>query len=179
MNKAILMNFVVDKDSKQIRVERQFDAPLPMVWAAWTQSELLDQWWAPKPWKARTKSLEFRLGGSWLYAMISPKGEEHWSKGDYKQIVPLGRFSVLDGFCDENGTINPDMPQSLWDNTFTEKGNSTLVTIVITYDQLADLEKIIDMGFKEGFTAGMENLDLYLSTNLTVENGIKPLIGHK
>ena len=164
MNKAILMNFVVDKDSKQIKVDREFDAPLPMVWAAWTQSEILDQWWAPKPWQAKTKSMDFRPGGSWLYAMTGPEGEVHWSKADFKRIEPLKNFSALDGFCDENGTINPDWPRSLWDNTFSEKGDSTLVNIVITYDKLADLEKIIDLGFKEGFTAGLANLDLYLST---------------
>ncbi|GAB4022444.1 SRPBCC family protein [Spirosoma migulaei] len=163
MNKAILMNFVVDKDSKQIKVDREFSAPLPMVWAAWTQPEILDQWWAPKPWQARTKSMDFRPGGSWLYSMIGPEGEEHWSKADFKQIESSKSFSALDGFCDENGTLNPDWPRSLWENTFTEKGDSTQVNIAITYDTLTDLEKILDMGFKEGFTAGLENLDLYLS----------------
>lgn len=164
MNKTILMNFAVDRDSRQIKVEREFKAPLPLVWSAWTQNELLDQWWAPKPWQAKTKSMDFRPGGSWLYAMIGPDGEVHWSKADYKQVLPLKSFSGQDGFCDENGTLNPDLPRSMWENTFTENGDATLVHIVITYDDLADLEKIIDMGFKEGFTAGLENLDLYLST---------------
>ncbi|MBD2752913.1 SRPBCC family protein [Spirosoma validum] len=167
MNKAPLMNFVVDKDNKQINVEREFNAPLPMVWSAWTESELLDQWWAPKPWHVRTKSMDFKPGGSWLYAMIGPDGETHWSKADFKTIEPQKSFSALDGFCDENGTINTDMPRSLWENTFTNKGESTLVNIVITYDQLADLEQTINMGFKEGFTAGLENLDTLLSTQLT------------
>ncbi len=164
MNKAMLMNFVVDKDSKKIKVEREFNAPLPMVWAAWTQPELLDQWWAPKPWQAKTKSMDFRPGGSWLYAMIGPGGDTNWSKADFKQIVSRESFSALTCFCDENGTINPDWSQSLWKNTFTEKEEATLVTIIITFDKLADLEKMVDMGFKEGFTAGLSNLDLYLST---------------
>ncbi len=157
------MNFVVDKENKRINVAREFDAPLPMVWSAWTQSELLDQWWAPKPWQARTKSMDFRPGGSWLYEMVGPNGEEHWSKADYKTIEPLKSFSALDGFCDENGTLNTSLPRTLWQNTFTEKGDTTLVDIVITYDKLADLEQTVAMGFKEGFTAGLENLDLYLS----------------
>lgn len=165
MSKSMLMNFVVDKDNKQIKVEREFDAPLPMVWSAWTESKLLDQWWAPKPWHARTKSMDFKPGGSWLYAMIGPDGETHWSKADFKTIEPQKSFSALDGFCDENGTINTDMPRSLWKNTFTNKGESTLVNIVITYDQLADLEQTINMGFKEGFTAGLQNLDTLLSTH--------------
>jgi PhnB protein len=165
MNKDILTNFVVDKDHKQIKVDREFDAPLAMVWSAWTQSEILDQWWAPKPWQAKTKSQDFRPGGSWLYAMVGPNGEVHWSKADYQQIAPLKSFSALDGFCDENGVIDSSMPRSLWENTFTEQADATLVHILITYDQLADLEKILDLGFKEGFTAGLDNLDQYLKAH--------------
>lgn len=162
MNRTPLMKFEVNKDAKQINVDREFNAPLPMVWSAWTESELLDQWWAPKPWHARTKSMDFRPGGSWLYAMIGPDGETHWSKAEFKTIETEKNFSALDGFCDENGTINTDMPRSLWENTFSEKGDSTLVNIVITYDKLADLEQTLSMGFQEGFTAGLENLDTYL-----------------
>lgn len=165
MNKTPLMNFVVDKDNKQIKVEREFDAPLPMVWSAWTQSELLDQWWAPKPWQARTKTMDFKPGGSWLYAMIGPDGETHWSKADFETVVPQKSFSALDAFCDENGNLNTDFPRSLWENTFTATGDSTRVNVVITYDKLADLEQIIKLGFKEGFTAGLENLDTYLNTH--------------
>lgn len=165
MNKTPLMNFVVDKDNKQIKVDREFDAALPMVWSAWTESELLDQWWAPKPWRAQTKSMDFKPGGSWLYAMIGPDGEKQWSTADFKAIESMKSFSALDGFCDENGRINTDMPRSLWENTFTNKGESTLVTIIITYDKLADLEQTISMGFEEGFTAGLENLDTLLNTH--------------
>ena len=158
------MNFVVDKTRNQINVEREFDAPLPLVWSAWTQPELLDQWWAPKPWQARTKSLDFRPGGSWIYAMRGPTGEIHWSRADFQQIVSQKSFSTLDGFCDEHGTINADSPRSSWENTFTQNADSTLVRIVITYDKPEDLEKMINMGFKEGFTAGLKNLDLYLAS---------------
>lgn len=158
------MNFAADRNNKQIKVEREFNAPLPLVWSAWTQNEILDQWWAPKPWQARTKLMDFRPGGSWVYAMIGPDGEVHWSKAEFNQVTPQKSFSALDGFCDENGTLNSDLPRSMWENTFTKNGDKTLVHIVITYDDLADLEQIIDMGFKEGFTEGLTNLDLYLST---------------
>ncbi|MDZ7624970.1 MAG: SRPBCC domain-containing protein [Ignavibacteriaceae bacterium] len=61
------MDFIVDKQNNKVKVTREFAAPLSKVWAAWTQSELLDQWWAPKPWKAKTKEMEFKEGGHWLY----------------------------------------------------------------------------------------------------------------
>ncbi|ELR69489.1 Putative glutathione S-transferase-related transmembrane protein [Fulvivirga imtechensis AK7] len=168
------MNFVVDKENNTIKVEREFDAPLDMVWAAWTESDLLDQWWAPKPWQTRTKTMDFREGGHWLYAMVGPEGEEHWCKADYKSIKPLNSFSALDAFCDENGNVDNSHPRSLWKNRFTKTDDTTTVNITISYDKLSDLEKIIEMGFKEGFTAGLENLDHYLSTQfrLRKENKI-------
>lgn len=158
------MNFVVDKAANQIRTERTFAASLANVWSAWTQRELLDQWWAPKPWKAQTKSMDFRPGGSWIYAMMGPDGETHWSRADFDAIVPMKSFSALDGFCDENGTIKPDFPRSQWANTFTQTGDDTLVSTVITFATLADLEQLLKLGFREGFTAGLANLDALLRT---------------
>jgi uncharacterized protein YndB with AHSA1/START domain len=164
MKSNLLMNFSVDKEKKAINVEREFAAPVENVWAAWTQRELLDQWWAPKPWKAKTKTQDFREGGHWLYAMIGPDGSEHWSRADYKTIVPLKSYSGKDGFCDANGNVNTELPRSLWTVQFKPVGASTHVSIEVQYDTLEELEQIISMGFKEGFTAGLENLDLLLQS---------------
>ncbi|MBH2003826.1 MAG: SRPBCC domain-containing protein [Sphingobacteriia bacterium] len=159
MNSNLLFDFSVNKENKTIHVKREFAANLDLVWKAWTTAELLDQWWAPKPYRNQTKSLDFREGGHWLYAMISPKEEIFWCKQDYKEIDLLASFSGLDAFCDESGNINPDFPRSLWENHFSEEADSTTVNITISYDSLADLEKTVEMGFKEGFTMGMQNLD--------------------
>jgi uncharacterized protein YndB with AHSA1/START domain len=56
--------FSVDKEHKRITVEKEFAAPKSEVWAAWTQSNLLDKWWAPKPWKSETKNMDFKEGGN-------------------------------------------------------------------------------------------------------------------
>lgn len=159
MKNDLLLNFSVDKDNRKIKVQREFAAPLKKVWAAWTQSDILDQWWAPKPYKTQTKSMDFSVGGFWLYAMIGPEGDTHWCRADYKLIETLKNYSALDAFCDENGAVNEDFPRSLWSNSFRGNGPSTTVNIEIEYKQLADLEKIIEMGFREGFTAAMQNLD--------------------
>lgn len=154
------MNFSVDKENKKIRVEKEFSASVANVWAAWTQRELLDQWWAPKPWKTNTKSQDFKEGGMWLYAMVGPDGTKHWCRLDYKTINDKQSFSGLDAFCDETGkNINIDFPRSLWNNSFSGDSESARVNIVIEYEKLEDLENIIKMGFKEGFTMAMENLD--------------------
>ena len=162
MNKNLLFDFSVNKENKTITIHRDFAAPLDLVWAAWTTPELLDQWWAPKPYQTRTKTMDFREGGVWHYAMVGPTNDTHWCRADYQKIEPLKSYSGLDAFCDEAGNVNLDFPRSLWANTFEEKGQTTEVHIVITYQALADLEKIIELGFKEGFTAALGNLDQYL-----------------
>lgn len=165
MKKAIFLNFNVDKENKQIKVERSFNAPVALVWAAWTEADILDQWWAPKPWVARTKSMDFSEGGHWLYAMVGPEGEEHYARVDYISIDPANYFSAYDGFCDSDGNLVTSLPRNKWENSFSERGEGTLVDILLTFDSLEDLEKIISMGFKEGFTAGLENLDQYIATH--------------
>ena len=78
MTNDLLFDFTVDKPAKTVYVTREFDAELSLVWDAFTKQELLDQWWAPKPWASKTKSMNFKVGGRRFYAMVSPEGEEHW-----------------------------------------------------------------------------------------------------
>ena len=159
MNNTLAFDFSVDKENKTITIKREFAAELPLVWDAYTKSEILDKWWAPKPWKARTKTMDFREGGHWHYAMVGPEGEEHWALANYKTIQPQKKFTGLDAFADKDGNVNKEMPQSNWEVTFTGKEGITLVEFRITFDDLAQLETTIQMGFKEGITSAMEGLD--------------------
>ena len=156
--------FTKDASNKKITVVREFDAPPESVWKAWTDSKLLEQWWAPKPWKAVNKSMDFRNGGSWLYYMEGPDGTRHYSRSDFKNIVPNKSFSADDAFTDEQGKVTTDLPGMAWKNEFSKTGNGTKVTVEITFASEADLEKIIEMGFKEGFTAAHRNLDELLAS---------------
>lgn len=175
MNKAILFNFDVDKQNNKINVERSFDAPIDLVWAAWTEADILDQWWAPKPWRAITKSMDFREGGRWHYYMLSPDGKEkHWCTFDYEKITFQKNFSGIDAFCDENGVPNDTKPRVRWGSTFTSEGDSTVVNVELKFETLEDLETIIQMGFKEGFTMGLENLDAYIKSQFYLRKQNKP-----
>lgn len=152
-----------DLENRKLLVVREFDAPLDQVWKAWTESDLLDQWWAPKPWKANTKTMDFREGGSWLYYMEGPDGTKSYSRADFKTIDTQRSFSGDDYFCDENGNQTKDLPGMHWKNTFSQTETGTKVEVGITFASAADLEKIVEMGFKEGFTAAHTNLDELLS----------------
>ncbi len=160
----LTFDFIVNKENNTILVTRAFDAPLDIVWSAYTTSEILDQWWAPKPWKARTKKLDFRKGGFWHYAMVGPEGEEHWALAEYLDIEIKKSFTGLDSFTDADGIINKALPQSKWTVSFEDQKDQTLVNFHISYDDLAQLEATIQMGFKEGLTIAMKGLDELLKT---------------
>lgn len=174
MNKGNLFNFIIDKENNNIKVERSFDAPIDLVWAAWTEADILDQWWAPKPYRAITKSLNFSVGGRWHYYMLGPEGDVHWCLFEYEAIEPLKSFSGIDAFCDENANVNNTKPRVKWENVFHISGNVTVVDIHLQFEKLEELETIIEMGFREGFTAGLENLDQYISAQFYLRKQNKP-----
>jgi uncharacterized protein YndB with AHSA1/START domain len=152
-----------DAAAKKMKVVREFDAPADKVWKAWTEPALLDQWWAPKPWKANTQSMDLHNGGKWFYYMEGPAGERHYCMVQYESITPGKSFSGLDAFCDEKGNINADFPSMHWKVDFTSIGNATKVEVEITFASEADMEKIVEMGFKEGFAMAHQNLDELLA----------------
>ena len=147
-----------DASNKKLLITREFGGSIEKVWKAWTQPELLDQWWAPKPWKAVTKSMDFKPGGFWLYCMQGPEGEAHWARADYKTITEQKNFTYIDAFCDENGT-KTDFPGMDWKVDFVPVAAGTKVEIEILFTTEEALKQIIEMGFKEGFTAAHGNLD--------------------
>jgi PhnB protein len=167
------MEFQKNVAAKNIKVTRHFDGSPEDVWAAWTESELLDQWWAPKPWRAETKSMDFRVGGYWLYAMVGPDNSRHYARADYLSIDPIKSFAVKDCFCDENGVSNEELPRQTWHNTFTATATGTEVVVDIKFPTETDLQKIVEMGFEQGFTAALTNLDHYLATGLKLRKEMK------
>ncbi|MBB3836182.1 uncharacterized protein YndB with AHSA1/START domain [Runella defluvii] len=158
----LLFDFTVDKAAKSVFITREFAADLSLVWDAFTKQEILDQWWAPKPWTSKTKVMDFTVGGKRFYAMVSPEGHMTWSLQKYTSITPKTNFKYLSAFADADE--NPNLPGSDWDYSFGEENGKTKVSIVIYNDSLERMEKMIEMGFKEGFTATLDELDHLLAS---------------
>lgn len=150
---------VKDLKERSILVSREFNAPLENVWRAYTESELLDQWWAPEPWRAETKSMDFRVGGYWLYAMVSPEDQKHWGRMNYLAIDHHKSFDMEDAFCDEEGKVNAALPVSKGKNVFTKTENGTRVEWKMLYATEEDIQKIVEMGFEQGITACLDQLE--------------------
>ena len=162
MNNDLLFNFTVNKATKTATINKEFAADISLVWDAFTKQEILDQWWAPKPWASKTKFMNFEVGGKRFYAMVSPEGQEHWSIQKYTSITSTTNFKMLNAFADKDE--NPELPGSDWDLDFSEQMGTTKVSITIKNESLARLEKMIEMGFQGGFTMTLNYLEDLLAT---------------
>ena len=165
-NNDLLFNFTIDKAAQKVYITREFDAGLSLVWDAYTKQEILDQWWAPKPWASKTKFMNFEVGGRRFYAMVSPEGQERWSIQKYTSITPKTNFKLLNAFADKDE--NPELPGSDWDFNFSEQNGPdgyrvTKVSIAIYNESLERLEKMIEMGFQGGFTMTLNYLENLLA----------------
>ena len=155
-------NFTKAANGKELIVTRVFDAPVEKVWKAWTVPQILDQWWAPGPWKNETKSLDFRPGGLWLYSMVGPNGDRHYCRVEFKAVDPQRSFKADSMFCDENGTPNNSLPVMHWHTIFSATATGSKIDVTIGFDKEADLKTIVEMGFEAGFSMGLSNLDAVL-----------------
>jgi uncharacterized protein YndB with AHSA1/START domain len=101
--------------------------------------------------------MDFRVGGRRFYAMVSPDGQERWAIQKYTSISPKTNFKLFNAFADEDE--NPELPGSDWDLTFSEQDGTTKVSISIYNESLERLEKMVEMGFKEGTMMQIKNLE--------------------
>ncbi|MEP6746520.1 MAG: SRPBCC domain-containing protein [Bacteroidota bacterium] len=159
-NKA---RFTKDAAGKKITVIKEVDASPDKVWEAWTTSQQLDKWWAPKPYKAVTRRMDFREGGSWLYKMEGPEGKGQWDKFEYNKIDKPKLYTAKAGFSDENGQRKPGEPVWNWKNSFIKTADGTRIESEISFEKKEDMDKILDTGFEEGYSSGLDNLDELLS----------------
>ena len=168
----LLFDFTVDKAAKTMYITREFAADVDLVWDAFTKAEFLDKWHAPKPFTLHTKEMDFRVGGRWLYTMVSPGmspgNADRYSMVEYLEIRPKTSFSTRNTFADKNG--NPSSNAfSLVKNTFTPGDGITTVYIEKKFEDLAVLEMMTTNGFKEGTAAGFENLDEFFRSLVTTK----------
>jgi uncharacterized protein YndB with AHSA1/START domain len=118
--------------------ERTFDAPGDKVWRVWNDKDSIKQWWGPKGYTAPFIRNDFRVGGTYLWAMKSSKGEMFWNTGVYEEVVPNKRIVSTSSFADETGKAIPGSKAPVpgrWPNAvtviveFSESSGKTKVTV--------------------------------------------------
>lgn len=159
-------------DKNKIVIERVFDASREMVWKAWTDPEVVKQWWGPKDFTAPSIKIDFRVGGKYVFCMHGPKGSE-WDKdmysaGEYKEIVPMEKIVTSDYFSDENGNMidatkmgmSSEFPKEMDVTVMFEDidNNRTKLSIIYTPETDAQYDAMIKSGMKEGWSTSLDKL---------------------
>lgn len=157
MNSDIVFN--IDRGEATTFVMKVFDTTPRELWSYFTDSAKLDLWWAPKPWKCRTKSYDFSENGRWIYAMVGPENEEHYATIQYLEINEGRSISLKDYFSDSEGNLIPEFGLTNWLIGFTGVEEGTKLTINLFHANTEDLDKILEMGFEEGFKACLNQLE--------------------
>lgn len=154
----------VDIEGTVLTFTREFNYPLEVVWAAFTESDHLRRWWGPEPWGVSDSIMDFRPGGSWKYAMQGPEGDKSWGVMLYKEIDPPNRIVYEDGFADAEGNVNADLPVATGEWIFTDKGGVTEVRMTTTYTDEESLKTVVGMGMLEGMEIALKQLEAVLTS---------------
>ena len=159
-------------ENKEIVIERIFNAPREKVWDAWTNPELVKQWWGPEHFYAPSIKVDFRVGGKYIYAMHGPAGTEFdrdmYSAGEYIEIVPMDRLVVTDYFSDEKGNKMSAQEQGL------PEGMPAEMTVTVTFEDAEDgktklsiiyhpksqeqYDAMIKSGMNEGWSTSLDKM---------------------
>jgi uncharacterized protein YndB with AHSA1/START domain len=122
--------------SSGLVITRVFDAPRELVWKAWTDPEHVKLWWGPKQFTAPVCKIDLRVGGKYLSCMRSADGQDYWSTGIYKEIVPLERIVCTDSFSDEHGNVVPASHYGMGDDFPSE------MTVIVTFEDINGRTKL-------------------------------------
>lgn len=111
-------------EKRDLVVTRIIDAPIEKVWKAWTDPEQVMRWWGPKDYISPACKIDFRVGGKYIFSMRAPKdqgGQDYYTAGVYKKIVPMERLLFTQGLADKEGNnidpaqvgMPPDFPKEI------------------------------------------------------------------
>lgn len=150
--------FKTDPKAATIFVMKVLPADVSELWEYFADRNLLSSWWAPQPWRCEILSMNFTPGGKWHYAMAGPNGEREYAGVRYNEIRKNRTISWSDFFADENGVENVNLPLTDWLIGFTGVQQGAKLTINIHCKSPEDLQKLLDMGFEEGFKMTLDHL---------------------
>ena len=138
----------------QVEISRTFDAPLELLWKAWTEPEHFMKWYGPKGFTSPTCEIDLRVGGRHLFNMLSPDGVHMYSTGSYKEVVPMERLVYSDSFSDAEGNIispaEMGMPTTM-DVTVTFAHADGKTTVTVSHVGYGASAEYAGIGWKQAF----------------------------
>ena len=164
-------NITKNRETKELIMDREFNAPIAAVWDAWANPEKLAKWWGPRGWETTIKEFTLEPGGVWHYAMKCVDenqgewfGQESWGKAEFVNVDEPNSFTYKDMFSDADGNINPDMPVMTITVSFTEQNGKTHVTSRGVFENAEEYDKVIAMGVEQGAAETWDRLAEFVET---------------
>jgi len=151
------MNNTNETNNRTVTIKRTFNAPISLVWEAWTQPEHIAEWWSPKGMKTQIIEHEFKVGGKWKYSMPMPDGNEFIAEGIYTEIIELKKIV-------SSANFRPMTEGVEIQSIFKENGNKTDFTFAIIHATEAYKIQQEKMGILNGWGSVFTRLEEFLST---------------
>ena len=157
--------------AEEVTITRTINAPSDLVWRAWTDAELMRQWWGPKRFTSPACKIDLRIGGEYLNCMRAPDGQDYWSTGVFKEIVEPERLVMTDSFADPEGNIVPASyygmngdwaVEMLVTLTLEEQDGKTKLTLVHSGIEGFSGEDISNM--RQGWNESLDKLEEFLTS---------------
>jgi uncharacterized protein YndB with AHSA1/START domain len=146
-----------DAKNRTLTLKRTFDAPVKLVWEAWTQPEHIINWWAPKGMKVEVVEHNFNVGGKWKYVIPMPDGSEFISDGEYLEIVELKKIITTANFKPMTEGVELQV-------LFEENGDKTNFTFNVVHQTEEYCKQQEKMGFYNGWGTAFDRLGTFVST---------------
>jgi len=154
-----VISTIPDREKLQLTMVAEFDAPVEEVWQVWEDPRKLEKWWGPPTWPATFTDFDFSEGGAAEYHMTGPDSEKAPGYWRFQAIETNRRIQIQDGFANEDGSMNEEMPTMVMTMTLDEEGGKTTMTTVSKFNSIEDLEQLLEMGMAEGMTLAMGQID--------------------
>jgi uncharacterized protein YndB with AHSA1/START domain len=153
-----------DLDNHTLTVVADYDAPVERVWQLYADPRQLERFWGPPTWPATVVDHDLSPGGRVTYFMTGPDGEKAAGYWDVLEVDAPRRFVVADGFADDAGQPNPELPTTRMELALAERaGGGTTMTVVSTFASSDAMKQLIEMGMEEGLRQSMGQIDGILS----------------
>ena len=152
-----------DRDHMTMTMTAEFDSPIERVWEMWSNPRKLERWWGPPTYPATFTDHDLSVGGRVSYSMTGPEGDRTHGWWIVRAIDAPNHLEFEDGFADEFGHPEPDMPTMTMRVSLTERSNGgTTMIVETTFPSVEAMDQMIAMGMEEGMAAAMSQIDALL-----------------
>ena len=150
-------------DSLTITLVADFDAPIERVWQLWADPRKLERWWGPPSYPATVEKYDLTPGGDVTYVMTGPDGDQPRGWWRVTSVNPPKSLEFTDGFANEDGTPNADMPITRVQMQLTEHGGGTRMELRSVFESREQMEQLVSMGVVEGLQQAVGQMDALLA----------------